>query len=138
MLGKIQMVDVVPAPPNPESQVPPHPSRIPVSFSPRVNVVRPRDRSRRFLTHSDSHQSTHDESAESPRMRNEPESSSCDGQPSRVDAPDHAVKPGDVEMPSEEFEVGASDENPNSQRVPDEPSDEKSVCWTRVAVAPIF
>ena len=31
---------------------------------------------------------------------------------------------GDVEMPSEEFEVGASDENPNFQRVPDQTSDE--------------
>ena len=34
------------------------------------------------------------------------------------------VIPGDVEMPGEEFEVGASDENPNFQRVPDQPSDE--------------
>ena len=98
--------------------------RIPVGFSPRVNVVRPRDGSGRFLPRSDSYQSTHDESADSPRMRNEPGSSSRDGQPSRVDAPDHAVIPCGVEMPCEEFEVGANDENPNFQRVPDRPSDE--------------
>ena len=58
-------------------------------------------------------------------MRNEPGSSSRDGQPIRVDAPDHAVIPGDVEMQGEEFEVGANDENYNFQRVPDHPSDEK-------------
>ena len=98
--------------------------RILVSFPLRVNVVRPHDSSGRFLPRSDSHQSTHDESAESPRMRNEPGSSSRDGQPSRVDAPDHAVIPGDVKMPGEKFEVGASDENPTFQRVPDQPSDE--------------
>ena len=34
---------------------------------------------------------------------NEPGSSYRDGQRSRVDAPDHAVIPGDVEMPGEEF-----------------------------------
>ena len=34
----------------------------------------------------------------SPRMRNEGGSSSSDGQPTRVDAPDHAVIPDDVEM----------------------------------------
>ena len=32
--------------------------------------------------------------------------------------------PSDVEMQGEEFEVGAIDENPNIQRVPDHPSDE--------------
>ena len=32
---------------------------------------------------------------------------SRDGQPIRFDSPDHAVIPGDVEMPGEEFEVGA-------------------------------
>ena len=34
--------------------------------------------------------------------------------------------PGDVEMQGEEFEVGANDENPNFQRVPDpdQPSEE--------------
>ena len=116
--------DVVLAPPTPESQYPPHPVRIPVSSSSRVNVVRPRDSSGRFLPRSDSHQSTHDESEDSPRMRNEPGSSSRDGQPIRVDAPDHAVVPGDVEMPGEEFQVGANDENSNFQRVPDQPSDE--------------
>ena len=58
-------------------------------------------------------------------MRHEPGSSSRDGQPSRVDAPDHAVIPGDVEMPGKEFEVGANDENPNFQRVPDQPSRSK-------------
>ena len=58
-------------------------------------------------------QSAHAESADSPRTRNEPESSSRDGQPIRVDAPDHAVMSGDVEMPGEEFEVGANDENPH-------------------------
>ena len=57
-------------------------------------------------------------------MRNEPGSFSRVGQPIRVDEPDHAVIPGDVEMQGEEFEVGAYDENPNVQRVPDQPSDE--------------
>ena len=71
---------------------------------------------------SDSHQSAHDESENSPRVRNEPGSSSRDGQPIRVDAPDHAVIPGDVE--GGEFEVGAIDENSNFQRVPGHPSDE--------------
>ena len=42
----------------------------------------------------------------------------------RVDAPDHAVIPGDVEMQFAEFAVEANDENPNFQRVPDHPSDE--------------
>ena len=37
-------------------------------------------------------------SENSPRMRNERGSSSRDGQPIRVDAPDHAVIRGDVEM----------------------------------------
>ena len=50
-------------------------------------------------------------------MRNEPGSSSRVGQPTRVDEPDHAVIPGDVEMQGEEFEVGANDENPSFQRV---------------------
>ena len=57
-------------------------------------------------------------------MRNEPGSFSRDGQPIRVDAPDHAVIPGDVEMQGEGFEVGANDEDSNFQRVPDHPSDE--------------
>ena len=46
------------------------------------------------------------------------------GQPVQVDEPDHAVIPVAVEMQGEEFEVGANDENPNFQRVPDQPSDE--------------
>ena len=71
--------DVVPAPPTPESHFPPHPVRNPVSSSSRVNVVRFRDSSGRFLPRSDSHQSAHDESADSHRMRNEPGSSSRDG-----------------------------------------------------------
>ena len=50
-------------------------------------------------------------------MRNEPGSSSRVGQPTRVDEPDHAVIPGDVETQGEEFEVGANDENPSFQRV---------------------
>ena len=41
---------------------------------------------------------THDESADSPRMHNEPGSSTRDGQPINVDAPDHVVVPQDVEM----------------------------------------
>ena len=56
-------------------------------------------------------------------MRNEP-GSSRDGQRIRVVAPDHAVKPRDVEMQHEELEVGANDENPNFQRVPNRPSEE--------------
>ena len=53
-------------------------------------------------------------------------SSPRDGQPIRVDAPDHDVIPGDVEMQGQEFEVGANDENPDFQRVPDpdQPSEE--------------
>ena len=47
---------VVPAPPTPESQFPPHPVGNPVSSSSRVNVVRLRDSSGRFLPRSDSHQ----------------------------------------------------------------------------------
>ena len=116
--------DVVPAPPTPESQFPQHHGRNPDSSSARVNVVRFRDSSGRFLPRSDSHQSAHDESADSPRMQNEPGSSSPVGQPIQVDEPDRAVIPGDVEMQGEEFEVGANDENPNFQRVPDRPSDE--------------
>ena len=96
----------------------------PVSSSSRVNVVRLRDSSERFLPRSDSHQIAHDESENSSRIRNEAGSSSRDGQPIRVDAPDHAVIPGVVEMQGEEFEVRANDENPNFQRVPDQPSEE--------------
>ena len=118
--------DFVPAPPTPESQFPQHHVGNPVISSSRVNVVRFRDSSGRFLPRADSHQSAHDESADSPRMRNEPGSCSRDGQPIRVDEPDHAVIPGDVEMQGEEFEVGANDEYPNFQRVPDQPSDENS------------
>ena len=69
-----------------------------ISSSSRVSAVRFRDSSGRFLPQSDSHQSAHDESENSPRVRNEPGSSSRDGQPIRVDAPDHAVIPGDVEI----------------------------------------
>ena len=64
------------------------------------------------------------ESADSPRMQNEPGSSSRVGQPIQVDEPDHAVIPGDVEMQCVEFEVGANDENSNFQPAPDQPSDE--------------
>ena len=39
--------------------------------------------------------------------------------------------PGDVEMQGEEFEVGANDENPNFQRVPDQPSDENPLVDSR-------
>ena len=113
----------MPALPTPESQIQPYPVGNPVGSSSRVNVVRFRDSSGRFLSRSDSHQSAHDESENSSRMRNEPGPSSRDGQPIRVDAPDHAVLPGDVEMQGEEFEVGANDENPNFQRVPVQPSD---------------
>ena len=118
--------DVVPAPPTQESHFPPHPVRNPVSSSSRVNVVRFRDSCGRFLPRSDSHQSAQDESDHSSRIRNELGPSSQDGQPIRVDAPDHAVMPGDVEMQGEEFEVAANDENPNFQRVPypDQPSEE--------------
>ena len=45
-------------------------------------------------------------------MRNVPGSSSRVGQPIGVDAPDHAVIPGDVELPGEEFEVGANERIP--------------------------
>ena len=91
--------------------------RNPDISSSRVNVVRCRVSSGRFLPRSDSHQSALDESADSLRMQNEPESSSRVGQPIRVDEPD-------VEMQGEEFEVGANEQNPHFQRVPDQPSDE--------------
>ena len=64
------------------------------------------------FTH-DQIQGTHEESADSPRMHNEPGSSSHDKTPITVDALDHAVIPGDVEVPSGEFEVGEDDENPS-------------------------
>ena len=70
--------------------------RILVSSSSRVNVVQPRDSFVRFLPRSDTHQSTHDGSEDSPRMRNDPGSSSRDRQPIRVDTPDHGVIPSDV------------------------------------------
>ena len=89
--------DVVPAPPTPDSQFPPYLARNLVSPPPRVIVVRLRDNSGWFLPRSDSHQSAHDEPENSSRKRTEPGSSSRDGQPIRVDAPDHAVIPGDVE-----------------------------------------
>ena len=110
---------VVPAPPTPQSLSPQQPVRNPDNSSSRVSAVRFREISGRFLPPSDSHQSAHDESENSPRVRNEPRSSSRDGQPIRVDAPDHAVIPGDVEIQGEEFEVGANDENSNFQRIPD-------------------
>ena len=81
---------VVPAPPTPESQSPQQPVRNPDNSSSRVSAVRFRDSSGRFLPQSDSHQRAHDESENSPCMRNEPGSSSRDEQQS-VDAPDHAV-----------------------------------------------
>ena len=84
----------------PESQSPQQPVRNPDNSSSRVCAVRFRDRSGRFLPQYDSHSSAHDESENSPRVRNVPGSSSRDGQPIRVDAPDHAVMPGDVEMQS--------------------------------------
>ena len=105
--------NVVPAPPTPESQFPQHLVRNPVNSSSRVSAVRFRDSSGRCLPRSDPHQIAHDESENSPRMQNEPGSSSRDGQPMRVDEPDHAVIPRDVEMQCEEFEVGANDENSN-------------------------
>ena len=64
--------DVVPTPPTPESQFPPYPVGSPVSSSSRVNVVRLRDSSGRFLPRSDSQKSAHDESENSFRMRHEP------------------------------------------------------------------
>ena len=49
--------NVVPAPPTPESQFPPHPVRFLVSFAPRVNVGNPRtrDSSGRFLRFTSKH-----------------------------------------------------------------------------------
>ena len=70
------------------------------------------------FSHNQIHIRVHTKNQNSPAVRNEPGSSSRDGQPIRVDAPDHAVMPGDVEMQGEEFEVGANDENSNFQRVP--------------------
>ena len=63
--------------PTPESQFPKHLVRNPVSSSSRVSIVRFRDSSGRFLPRSHPHQSAHDESADSPRMQNEPGSSSA-------------------------------------------------------------
>ena len=101
--------DVVPSLQLQNHKFPAHPVRFPVSFSPRVNVVRPLDSSGHFLPRSDSHQSTHDESTDSPRMRNERRSFSRNGQPNRADAPDHTVIHSGVEKPNKEFDVGTSD-----------------------------
>ena len=131
MLGKTSVVkkqhlfpqspdpDVVPAPPAPEQQLPPQRVSFLVSFAPRVHVGnhRPRDSTGRLFPRSDSHRSTHDESADAPRMHNDP-GSSRDGQPIKVDAPDHVVLPRDVDMPSGEFDVEAAENNPNFQPVP--------------------
>ena len=102
---------------------------LPVCFAPRVNVGnhRPRDSAGRFLPRSESRHSIHDESADSPRMHNE-QRSSRDGQPINVDAPDQVVLPRDVEMPSGGFEVGADDENPNSQTCSRTPVRGKAFC----------
>ena len=116
--------DVVTAPPTPESQLPPHPVSIPVSFALRVNVVRPRDSSGRLLPRSGSRDHTPDESADSPRMQNEPGSSSRDGQQIHVDPSDHVVIPGDSGVPREGFGIEGNDDNPHFQRVPDRVSDE--------------
>ena len=139
MLGKIPMVEnsnnmvifshhqqiqILCRPPTPESQFPQQLVRNPDSSSSRVSVVRFRDSSGRFLPRSDSHQGAHDESENSPRVRNARGSSSRVGQPFRVYEQDHAVISGDVEKHGEEFEVGAYDKNPNFQRVPDQPYDE--------------
>ena len=99
----------MPARPTPASQFPQHPVRNPASSSSRVHVVR-----------------FHDSSG---RMQNEPGSSS------RVDEPDHAVIPGDVELQCEEFEVGANDETSNFQRVPDQPSDENPLVESQMPQA---
>ena len=74
---------VVPAPPTPESQSPQQPVRNPDNSSSRVSAVRFHDSPGRILPPSDSHQSAHDESDTLSRMRNEPGSSSRDGQPSQ-------------------------------------------------------
>ena len=139
MLGKILMVEnrnnmvifshhrqiqLFPAPPTPESESPQQLVRIPNKSSSRASAFRFCDSSGRFLPQSDSHHCVHNESENSPRVRNESGFSSRDGQPNRVDAPDHAVIPVEVEMQGEEFEVGANDKNPNFQRVPDHPFDE--------------
>ena len=71
-------------------------------------------------------------------MHNEPGSSSRDGQPIHVDAPDHAVIPGDVEMPSGEFEVGADDENTNFQRVPEQLAEENPSVEPQLQSPPIL
>ena len=69
------------APPTPESRSPQQLVRNPDNSSSRVSAVQFRDSSGRFLPQSDSHQSAHDESENSLRVRNEPGSSSRDGQP---------------------------------------------------------
>ena len=93
--------DVVLAPPTPESQSPQQPVRNPDSSSSRVSAVRFRDSSGRFLPQSDSLQSAHDESENSPPVRNEPGSSVL---------------------------MRQNDENHNFQRVPDHTSDENPPC----------
>ena len=95
-----------------------------MSFAPRVNVVRPRDSSGRLLPRSGSRDHTPDESADSPRMQNEPGSSSRDGQQIHVDPSDHVVIPGDSGVPREGFGIEGNDDNPHFQRVPDRVSDE--------------
>ena len=67
------------------------------------------------FSHDQIHITAHTyESADSPRMPNEPRSTSHDEQPINVDAPGHVVLHRDVDMPSGEFDVGADDEIPIS------------------------
>ena len=116
---------VVPAPPTPESQLPQHPVSTPVSFAPHVNVVRPRDSSGRFLPRSDSRDNTPNVSADSPRMQNEPGSSSRDGQQIYVGPSDYVVRSGDSEVNTSRG-IAGNDDNSNPQRVPSRGSDEHS------------
>ena len=112
-----------------EQHLPPHPVIFPETVAPRVNIgsCRPRDSTGRFIPQPDLL-----------RMHNEPGSSSRDGQPINVDAPDHAVVPKDAEMSSGEFDVGAEGEKPNLQPVPEQPIMENSVCRTTVAAVTTF
>ena len=122
----------MPAPPTPESPLPPHAVSTPVSSAPRVNVVRPRDSSGRFIPRSGARDNTPDEAADSPRMQNEAGSSSRDGQQIRVDPPDHVVIAGDSEVPREGSEIEGDDDNPNFQRVPGQVSDEHCIVESQV------
>ena len=71
-------------------------------------------------------------------MHNAPRSSSRDGQPINIYAPNHVVLPRDVDVPSGEFDVGADEENPSFQPVPDQPVEENPSVEPQLQSSPTF